>query len=95
MGSGVNNVYFVPGDYVTLPKDTTRIGYTFNNWYNTPDVNGKLVPDGVFEEAADVIELMDADDAVDVLEDLDSEDNYYDEPEMLDFGSLDDDDDKL
>ena len=55
MGSGVNNVYFVPGDYVTLPKDTTRVGYTFNNWYNTPDVNGKLVPDGVFEEAADVI----------------------------------------
>lgn len=54
MGSGVNNVYFVAGDYVTLPTNTTRIGYTFNNWYNSSDVNGKLIPDGVFEEAADV-----------------------------------------
>ena len=54
MGSGVDNVYFVAGDYITLPTNTTRRGYSFNNWYNSSDVNGKLVPDGVFEEAADV-----------------------------------------
>ena len=55
MGSGVGKVYFVAGDYVTLPTETTRVGYTFNNWYNSADVNGKLVTDGIFEEAADVV----------------------------------------
>ena len=54
MGSGVGKLYFAAGDYVTLPTNTTRTGYTFNNWYNSSDVNSKLVTDGVFE-AADVI----------------------------------------
>ena len=54
MGSGVDAIYFAAGDYVTLPTNTTRIGYTFNNWYNSSDVNGKLITDGVFEEAANV-----------------------------------------
>ena len=55
MGSGVDKVYFATGDYVTLPTETTRVGYTFNNWYNSADVNGKLVTDGVFEDTADVV----------------------------------------
>ena len=55
MGSGVGNIYFLPGDYVTLPTETTRTGYTFNNWYNSSDVNGKLITDGIFEDAADIV----------------------------------------
>ena len=51
MGSGVGKLYFATGDYVTLPTNTTRTGYTFNNWYNSSDVNSKLVTDGVFEAA--------------------------------------------
>ena len=55
MGSGVGNIYFASGDYVTLPTETTRTGYTFNNWYDSSDVNGKLITDGIFEDAADIV----------------------------------------
>lgn len=55
LGSGVGTLYFAQGDYVTLPTSSTRAGYTFNGWYNTSAANGKLVNDGIFSTAGNVV----------------------------------------
>lgn len=54
-GSGVAEIFFAPGDYVVLPTNTTRLGYTFANWYNTSGANGQLVTDGIFNNVGNVV----------------------------------------
>ncbi len=55
LGSSVAPIYFATGDDVTLPTSTTRTGYTFANWYDSTDVNGKLITSGKFDYIGDVI----------------------------------------
>ena len=54
-GSGVAEILFAPGDYVVLPTTSTRLGYTFDNWYNTSSANGQLVTDGIFNNVGNIV----------------------------------------
>ena len=55
LGSAVAPIYFVTGDDVTLPTTSVRTGYTFTNWYDSTDVNGKLITSGRFDYTDDLI----------------------------------------
>ena len=55
LGTAIAPIYFYPGDSVTLPVDTTRTGYTFANWYDSVEENGKLITSGKFEYTDNVV----------------------------------------
>ncbi|MBQ9070206.1 MAG: leucine-rich repeat protein [Clostridia bacterium] len=58
LGTGVKPIYVAAGDLVNLPTNSTRPGYTFSGWYNTPkasDSNGKHYTDAYYNEKDNIV----------------------------------------
>ena len=58
LGTGVKTIYVAAGDTLNLPTTSTRPGYTFSGWYNTPTAsngNGKIYDDVFYSEKDSIV----------------------------------------